>query len=330
MKKRVFFMKLLFGVIVCTLFLGGCAGSRAEEEQILLENGSGKQKLVFGYDETEVADLREKVSQTLSEGKPPEPETVEPEIAEADWSEVFDGFHGAAVLYDASSMRYTIYNRELAETRRSPCSTFKIISSFIALEDGIIEPAQSLRTWSGETFWNENWNHDIDFDEAFRESCVWYFREVIDEIGQERMQEALDRLQYGNRDISDWEGRLNTNNSNRALTGFWIESSLEVSPKEQTEVMARIFGDHSVCSKETRDALAQVMMVEEQSDTDISIYGKTGMGKAQGVVVDAWFTGFAEKEDEMIYFCVYLGRTDDKDVTSAAAKEIAVRLLKSF
>ena len=52
--------------------------------------------------------------------------------------------------------------------------------------------------------------------------------------------QALDRLQYGNCDISDWEGRLNTNNSNRALTGFWIESSLMISPKEQVEVMGRL------------------------------------------------------------------------------------------
>lgn len=52
-------------------------------------------------------------------------------------------------------------------------------------------------------------------------------------------------LQYGNCDISDWEGQLNTNNNNRALTGFWIESSLTISPKEQVEVMERIFGENS-------------------------------------------------------------------------------------
>ena len=60
-------------------------------------------------------------------------------------------------------------------------------------------------------FWNENWNKDIDFREAFRTSCVWYYRQVIDEIGKEMMQKELDKLRYGNCDISDWEGRLNTN-----------------------------------------------------------------------------------------------------------------------
>lgn len=49
----------------------------------------------------------------------------------------------------------------------------------------------------------------MDFEQAFSYSCVWYFRKIIDEIGQERMQEALEKLSYGNCDISDWEGRLN-------------------------------------------------------------------------------------------------------------------------
>ncbi len=130
---------------------------------------------------------------------------------------------------------------KLAMPRRSLCSTFKIISSLIALEKGIIEPEYAVRIWSREEFWNENWNKDIGFEEAFRVSCVWYFRQITDEIGQSVIQEELEKLQYGNCDISDWEGRLNTNNNNRALTGFWAESSLKISPKEQTEVMERGF-----------------------------------------------------------------------------------------
>lgn len=160
-------------------------------------------------------------------------------------------------------------------------------SSLIALENGIILPEDSTRTWNGERFWNEDWNKDIDFREAFRTSCVWYFRQVIDDIGKDRMQKELEKLQYGNCDISDWEGSLNTNNNNRALTGFWIESSLRISPKEQTEVMERIFGGNSDYSEETRNQLKQVMLVPEQDRAALSIYGKTGMGKTNGVVVDA-------------------------------------------
>ncbi len=242
---------------------------------------------------------------------------MEPELVDIDWSEYFNGLQGEAVIYDASNRRYTMYNSEMALARRSPCSTFKIIiSSLIALENGVIMLEDSARTWSGEVFWNEDWNKDIDFKEAFRTSCVWYYRQVIDDIGQDVMQKELDRLSYGNCDISDWEGRLNTNNNNRALTGFWIESSLLISPKEQAEVMERIFGENSEYSEVTRNELKQVMLVSEQDRADICIYGKTGMGKAEGVVVDAWFTGFAEGTKGNIYFCVHLGRTDNRNVSS--------------
>lgn len=255
---------------------------------------------------------------------------TEPEITEADWSEYFNGLNGTAVIYNASNNQYTIYNKDLAVTRRSPCSTFKIISSLSALEHGILEPENSTRKWSGEVFWNEDWNKDIDFSEAFRTSCVWYYRQLIDDIGQDRMLKELKNLQYGNCDISDWEGRLNINNNNRALTGFWIESSLLISPKEQTEVMERIFGENSEYSEETKKELKQVMLVTERERTDISIYGKTGMGKTDGIVVDAWFTGFAETAEGKLYFCVRLGRTDGMNVSSPLAKEIAIKIVSDY
>ena len=194
----------------------------------------------------------------------------------------------------------------------------------------MIRPDDSVRTWSGEIFWNEEWNQDIDFSDAFRASCVWYFREVIDEIGKDMIQEELNRLEYGNCDISDWEGQLNTNNSNPVLTGFWIESSLLISPKEQVEVMEHIFGNNTDYSEETLEQLKQVMLLSEQSEADLLFYGKTGMGKSHGIVVDSWYTGFADTADKRIYFCVYLGETDNKDVSSAKAKEIAVKIVSDY
>ena len=97
-----------------------------------------------------------------SSGSPADSTEMEPETVEVDWSEYFQGLNGTAVVYDASAMRYMVYHPELAETRRSPCSTFKIISSLIALENGILTPEDSTRAWSGEVFWNENWNKDMD------------------------------------------------------------------------------------------------------------------------------------------------------------------------
>lgn len=260
-----------------------------------------------------------------NDAKSDDPKPIVPIITVEDWSEYFEGLNGAAVFFAPQKNQYIIYNKKLANERRSPCSTFKIISSLIGLEKGIIVPWDSTRTWSGEEFWNPAWNQDIDFEEAFRSSCVWYYRKVIDDIGTVMMQRELEQLQYGNCDISDWEGRLNTNNQNRALTGFWIESSLKISPMEQVLVLNRIFGEETVYKPETIQKLKQVMLLAD-SQTKFPVYGKTGMGKLAGIVEDAWFTGFAGEEGDLLYFCVYLGKTDGADVSSARAKDIALKL----
>lgn len=332
MKKGHGKTKWALCLMLCAALLSGCLSEdgekigsatlqKADEKEGLAGEESGGEQQAGAEAVSakgQAEGLSEKAKEALAEKE-------EPEMTEVDWSEYFQGLNGAAVLYDAGTNRSFVFHPKLAETRRSPCSTFKIISSLLALENGVIDPENSVRDWSGEWFWNEDWNRDIGFEDAFRTSCVWYFREVVDEIGRERMQEGLDALSYGNRDISDWEGRLNTNNSNRALTGFWIESSLKISPREQTEVMERIFGEDGYASEETIDRLKQVMLVSEGGE--LSVYGKTGMGKADGVTVDAWFTGFAETPEGNRYFCVYLGQTDGREVTSTAAKEIALRIL---
>ena len=311
--------------ILCMLLVSGCSAA----------HNTQKEPQTIGNETSENKETEESLAEANHDDAetPTDPMTEEfmsdPVVIEADWTHYFNGFNGAAVIYDAPAMQYTVYNMELARTRRSPCSTFKIVSSLIALENGMIDPEHSTHTWSGEIFWNEKWNGDIDFEEAFRESCVWYFREVADEIGQELMQDELNKLMYGNCDISDWEGRLNTNNNNRVLTGFWLESSLLISPKEQTEVLERIFGGESVYFEETQDALKRVMLAE-QNETECSLYGKTGMGMDHGAVVDAWYAGFAQGEEGNIYFCVYLGRAEDKNVSSAEAKNIAIRLVADY
>jgi bla regulator protein BlaR1 len=295
MKKRLSFIKLMLWSAIGIFILNGCSGKYVEEGKETLENEAAIGQETERVWTSEAADADEEEGnagrETLRQGMEAEESehgtegvqsadeagsTVggeeKPEIVEADWAEYFDGFQGAAVVYDVSALRFMVYNSELAQTRRSPCSTFKIISSLAALEHGVIDPADSVRQWSGEVFWNEKWNKDMDFGEAFRDSCVWYFREVIE----------------------------------------------------------RIFGEASSYSGQARDYLKEVMLVEEQSDAKLSVYGKTGMGKAEGIVADAWFAGFAQGEGDSLYFCVYLGRTDDKNATSTAAKEIAIRLVSDY
>lgn len=185
-QRRIKRTTLIACSVTClfAFIITGCFDDHSTDEKIFMEN-----------EKAELEEEKVEEQEVESSGVSTEADTedaadsivMEPEIVCADWSEYFDGLNGSAVVYDAADRRYTMYNADLAETRSSPCSTFKIISSLIALENGIITPEDSTREWSGEVFWNEDWNKDIDFDEAFRTSCVWYYRQVIDDIGKDMM-----------------------------------------------------------------------------------------------------------------------------------------------
>ncbi len=51
------------------------------------------------------------------------------------------------------------------------------------------------------------------------------------------------------------------------------------------------------------------------------------MGKANGVIVDFWCTGFVDVGYRN-YFCIYLGETAGQNISSTLAKEITVSLIK--
>lgn len=247
-----------------------------------------------------------------------------------DLSSAFGSLRGTAVFYDPARGAYAVYHPALADVRSSPCSTFKIFSAYAGLVTGVIDPAHSLRRWDGTTYWQPLWNRDMDLRTAFGCSCVWYFRRVVDDIGPETMQVFLDRYGYGNRDCSDWGGRLNTNEPLYDLKGFWIESSLRISPREQTEVLSRLFAP----TRDAKEAAAQralktILRVDADEARGLSIYGKTGFGVVDGRPADAWFVGFYEQEGAPVYFAVRLDDPDNPDCTSAAAKAIALRVIRS-
>lgn len=291
MRKERFVVCLLLSSLFLFLF----AGCKADME----EDSDGQER----------DDMRQE--RTVKEEKTIRWET-------ADFSEYFQGINGCAVFYKADSQEYKIYNEALCEQRSSPCSTFKIVASCMGMKYGVLDDLNDRMGYDGTAYSHPEWNRNLTFQEAFQSSCVWYFRKVIDQVGQENVQETVDVLQYGNRDISQWKG--NGYNRIEALNGFWLESSLQVSPLEQVKVLRKIL-EENFFDKETKTMLEELMWSEE------SIYGKTGTGYDQdGNCVDGWFVGWFEGE-ERIYFAVRLADPEAEDGTGIRAKEIAKAIL---
>lgn len=243
----------------------------------------------------------------------------EPTTEIADYEGYFDQIEGCAVFYDVNNESYYIYNEGLSLRQVSPCSTFKIISGLVGLDQEVIASEASTMGYDGTVYKREGWNQDVNLREAFQNSCVWYFRKVIDQIDKDQMQAALDQLNYGNCDISEWEG--SKINSSPELNGFWIESSLKISPLEQVKVLTDIFEGRTPYSKEDIEILENIMLTEEMDNG--RIYGKTG----SGINNNGWFVGFMEQEAGKIYFAVYLEDKNREDISGKIAREIAIRIL---
>ncbi len=246
---------------------------------------------------------------------------------EVDYSSYFGEMKGTAVFYDGNKNSYYIYNKELADYQSSPCSSFKIISCLMGLESGVIDPSDSVLKWNNTLYPIKDWNQDMDYRQAFKYSSVWYFRRVIDLVSKAYVTDILDKLDYGNQDISHWAGSgINKDSESNVLpdiNGFWLESSLLISPRQQTEVMYKIFAKNQVFREENLELVKETMLIENKG-SNIKIYGKTGSGKKDDSWSDAWFVGFFEKGNDKTCFALRLNQPKAKSVN---AKETAVKII---
>ena len=231
---------------------------------------------------------------------------------EVDYSESFNGINGTAVFYSPDENTYNIHNKELVNEQISPYSTFKIINSLMGLSQEVVTSAESKLGYEGTAYWKEEWNKDITFEEAFKESCVWYYEKIMDSLDKEYVQETLTNLKYGNSDISAW--------NKEGHNTFWISSSLKISPIEQVKVLETIFEGKSSFEAKDVELVREFMLVE--SNENYSVYGKTGSAKD----TNACFTGFVEDDGKRTYFAVRIADESQK-LPGSLAKGIALNII---
>lgn len=293
------FLKIICLLFICIITLFGCSSKQEKVEQI----------------ETNQLDQSETNDKTV---KKENENTVEEML---DLSNAFNSINGCAVLYSPSENKYSLYNEDMAEQEVSPYSTFKIISTLIGLHNNIIEDETSTMNYNGTQYLNLEWNGNLTLQTAFQTSCIWYFHQIINSVGEEKVKKELSELKYGNCDVSEWEGSMI--NPYKELNGFWLGSSLKISPYEQVKVLSKIFEGESFYDSKSVEILKKIMLIEDNQEQ--KIYGKTGSG-SNG---EAWFMGFTEKGQQREYFAIYLNDSLQRDqISSSVAKEIALKIIE--
>lgn len=256
----------------------------------------------------------------VKSNKVDDPNTTNEISQDIDYSQYFNGIEGCAVLYDNQNKIYYLYNQELCNVQSSPCSTFKIISTLMGLKNGVISSEDSKMNYNGTIYPIETWNKNLTLKDAFKNSCVWYYRQVIDQVGKEEVQKELNLLKYGNCDISKWNGSLEAPFPD--VNGFWLDSSLKISALEQVNILRNIFEGNTEYSQNNINLLKNIMLTEETDN--LHVYGKTGTGK----LGSGKFVGFCEKGSERYYFAIYLDDQNEQ-VSGKIAKDIAMEIIKN-
>ena len=235
-------------------------------------------------------------------------------ISYIDLSTYFGEYEGSFVLYDLENDTWSIHDMEHATLRAAPNSTYKIYDALFGLEEGIITPENSFIAWNGESYPFEAWNGEQTLQSAMNFSVNWYFQTVDKQLGASDVYSYIQKIGYGNE------------NMNGNFSTYWMESSLEISPIEQVELLTKLQNNGFGFASENINAVKDAICLSS-SDTG-TFYGKTGTGRVDGQDVNGWFIGFVETADNTYFFATNIGA--DSEATGDNATEITMSILSDM
>lgn len=205
---------------------------------------------------------------------------------EIDGKSIYDNYQveGGFLLRSLSDNKVYVYNSNYCQKEFLPASTFKIVSSIIALENGIANDKNYAMPWDSTNRALPIWNQDHNLESAFASSCVPCFQKMVGEIGLSKMQEGVQQLNYGKMDIQ-------ANN----LTTFWLTGRSTITPYEQLDFLTKLYRQTYPLKPSTYYNLQQ-MMVLATSPEGVVMKGKSGFAIENGIKI-GWLVGFVERPD---------------------------------
>lgn len=218
------------------------------------------------------------------------------------------GLEGSILIYDSKHNRTYEHNPQRNTKAFTPASTFKIFNAMVALETGVIPDDVAVLTWDGIHREIAAWNHDTNLRQAFKDSTVWFYQVLARKAGHERMQQWIDQVGYGNRQIGTAED----------IDRFWLQGPLKITSKATVEFLQRLHRGDLPFKKRTMD-LVKDIMVREQTP-DYTLRGKTGWLYSTNPNI-GWFVGYLEQNNNVYFFATNIDMRKAED--AAARIEIA-------
>jgi len=181
------------------------------------------------------------------------------------------------------------------DTRVSPCSTFKIPLSLMGFDAKILEDEDHPVLFFQEGFddYLPSWKDPQTPKSWMKLSCVWYSRVLAEKLTAPIFSSYLSNFQYGNQDMSG------------GLTNSWLNSSLQISPREQVVFLQKMVQEKLSISTYATKVTKNILFIEELSDGS-KLFGKTGYSGRGSTLENknqfGWFIGWVETKDSFFPF----------------------------
>ena len=195
---------------------------------------------------------------------------------------------GSVLVYDLQKDIYQSNNFDWATKGHLPASTFKIANSIIGLETGVLDIDSTVFEWDGTDRWSSSWEKDLTVRDAFRLSCVPCYQEVAREIGVDRMNENINKLNYGHITVDE-----------RNLDDFWLVGTARISQMEQIDFLKKLFSSRLPIATKTEKIIKDIMIIDKNDIYTLS--GKTGLSN-ENDHYNGWFVGYLETEERTLFF----------------------------
>lgn len=242
------------------------------------------------------------------------------EVIEREFQKIIDAANvqGAILVYDFENGVYHSNDFEWTKKGNLPASTFKIPNSIIALETGVVENDSTLFKWDGEERMLKRWEQDLMLKETFHYSCVPCYQDIARNIGVDKMNTYLDKLDFGT---------MQVDSSN--IDVFWLEGDSKINQFQQIDFLKRFYQSQLPITERTELIMKRMMVVEENQDYTLS--GKTGWAMRNGNN-SGWFVGYVEVKDNIYFFATNVEPKEDFDMTKfpMIRKDITYKALKAM
>ena len=222
------------------------------------------------------------------------------------------GVDGTMVITSLDGKKRFVHNADRAEVRYPVASTFKILNTLIALQEGAVKGKDEVIRWDGTIRDFPDWNRDQTLESAFRTSCVWYYQELARRVGSERYRSYLQLCRYGK-----LYGKLET-------TAFWLDGTLMISAQEQVGFLQRLCRRTLPFSPVAYGTLRDLMVAGE--GPGYVLRAKSGWTTASTPQV-GWYVGYVERDGEVWLFAMNMDLRDREELK--LRREVMIEALRA-